>query len=96
MPIQPLRIAILCGSLRAQSYNRKLLALALPLLRQQGAETDEIDLRDGELPPYNGDVEAETGLPDSVWKLKARLAACQGVLIACPEYNTVCPVRSRT
>lgn len=86
-----MRIALLCGSLRAQSCNRRLLALAAPLLQQQGAETDDIDLRNFDLPLYNGDIEAASGFPDAVWKLKARLAACQGALIACPEYNSGVP-----
>lgn len=86
-----MRIAAVCGSLRADSYNRKLLALALPLVRKLNAETDELDLREFPLPLFDADIESAHGLPDVVWKLKARLAACQGVLIACPEYNSGIP-----
>ncbi|MDD5087757.1 MAG: NAD(P)H-dependent oxidoreductase, partial [bacterium] len=48
---------------------------------------DALALREFPLPLYDGDLETAQGLPDNAWKLKARIAACQGVLIACPEYN---------
>lgn len=82
-----LRIATLPGSLRKGSYNRKLLALAETYLETAGVEIDRLDLKDFPLPPYDGDIESEQGLPQAAWTLKAKIAACQGVLIACPEYN---------
>jgi chromate reductase len=39
-----------------------------------------------EVPLYNGDVEAE-GDPEGVRRLKAAIAAADGVLMATPEYN---------
>lgn len=86
-----MRIAAIAGSLRAASYNRKLLSLAVSYLEKEGVDIDLIDLHDFPLPLYDGDLENERGLPETVWKLKARLAACQGVLIACPEYNASIP-----
>jgi chromate reductase, NAD(P)H dehydrogenase (quinone) len=82
-----LRIATLCGSLRAGSYNRKLLALAEAELAKLPVEIDHLDLRDFPLPLYDGDIEAEQGLPPEAWKLKARIAAAQGVILVSPEYN---------
>jgi chromate reductase, NAD(P)H dehydrogenase (quinone) len=82
-----LRIATLPGSLRKGSYNRKLLLLAETYLEAAGVEMDRLDLKDFPLPPYDGDIESEQGLPQPAWILKARIAACHGVLIACPEYN---------
>ena len=38
----------------------------------------------GDLPLFSPDLEAET--PDSVLRLAAAVEACDGVLIACPEY----------
>lgn len=89
--MNPLRIATLAGSLRHGSYNRQLLALAEGCLERAGAEVDHLDLRALPLPLYDADTEAEKGLPPETWTLKARLAACQGVLIACPEYNASIP-----
>lgn len=89
--IHPLRIACIAGSLRAESYNRKLLALAVSLLEMEGAQTDVLDLREFPLPLYDSDAESAHGLPENAWKLKARIAACQGTIIACPEYNGSMP-----
>jgi chromate reductase, NAD(P)H dehydrogenase (quinone) len=85
------RILTLPGSLRRDSYNRKLLLLAETFLTQDGVELDRIDLLDFPLPLYNGDIEADSGLPAEAWTLKARIAAAHGILIACPEYNYSIP-----
>lgn len=70
----------LCGSLRADSLNRKLMLEGAR--RWPGAFT-EADLR---LPLYDGDVEAQ-GLPASVRALCDAIARADAVLFACPEYN---------
>jgi chromate reductase, NAD(P)H dehydrogenase (quinone) len=82
-----LRILTIPGSLRKESYNRKLLKLAETYLEQAGVEIDRLDLKDYPLPPYDGDVEADQGLPQNAWTIKARIAACHGIIIASPEYN---------
>ena len=87
----PLRIATLCGSLRRESYNRKLLNLAEDALCRAGAELDRLDLHEFVLSLYDGDVESEKGLPPEAWTLKARIAAAQGIIIASPEYNGSIP-----
>lgn len=86
-----MRIATLCGSLRRESYNRKLLVLAEKALAEQNVEIDRLDLKDFPLPLYDGDVESEKGLPAEAWTLKARIAAAQGIVIASPEYNASVP-----
>ena len=40
-----------------------------------------------DVPLYNGDVEAATGVPDSVKALAAKIAEADGLYIASPEYN---------
>jgi len=87
----PLRIATLCGSLRRESYNRKLLSLAEDALCRAGVELDRLDLHAFVLPLYDGDIEEEKGLPPEAWTLKARIAAAQGIVIASPEYNGSIP-----
>ena len=71
----------LCGSLRAGSTNRKLLAEAMAAFAPARAEVG--DLR---LPLYDGDLEAQ-GIPDAVTALARQIAAADAVVIACPEYN---------
>jgi len=40
-----------------------------------------------DIPLYDGDVEAEQGIPQAVQQLKARIVAADGLLIVTPEYN---------
>ena len=47
----------LCGSLREQSWNKKLLAAAGRELAKVGVEFDLYDLRAANFPPYDNDVE---------------------------------------
>jgi len=86
-----MRIVTIPGSLRKGSYNRKLIALANEALTKAGVEVDAVDLKEFPLPPYDGDIEAETGLPDAAWTLKAKLAAGHGIIISSPEYNAGIP-----
>lgn len=50
-----------------------------------------IDLRDLPMPIYDGDLEAADGLPGNAVRLREHLAACDGLLIATPEYNGSIP-----
>lgn len=81
---------ILCfaGSLRRDSLNKKLVKIALEGAKKAGAAVTFIDLRDFPLPLYDGDLEAEKGIPENALKLKEILKQHQGFLIACPEYNS--------
>jgi NAD(P)H-dependent FMN reductase len=50
-----------------------------------------ISLADYPLPIYDGDLEAEKGVPEPAKKLRAMLNAHRGVYIATPEYNASVP-----
>ncbi|MGZ8687696.1 MAG: NADPH-dependent FMN reductase [Gaiellaceae bacterium] len=78
-----MRVLGIAGSLRSASYNRGLLRAAQELA-PAATEIDVFDIRD--LPFYDGDVEA-AGVPESVQRLRARIAAADAVLFATPEYN---------
>jgi chromate reductase len=81
---------ILCfaGSLRRDSFNKKLVKLAMAAAQKAGAEVTYLDLKDLALPVYDGDLEAEQGLPDNAKKLKSMMKQHQAFLIAAPEYNS--------
>jgi chromate reductase, NAD(P)H dehydrogenase (quinone) len=82
------RILAFAGSLRRDSFNKKLVKVAAAGARAAGAEVTEIDLKDFPLPLYDGDIEAAEGLPANAKKLKELFLAHQGLLLACPEYNS--------
>lgn len=77
-----LKLVGLCGSLRKASTNRLLM---LEAVRRFGdAEFVEGDLR---LPLYDGDREADSGIPAEVQALADQIAAADAVIVASPEYN---------
>ena len=84
----PARILAFAGSLRRDSFNRRLVSVAVGGARAAGAEVMEIDLKDYPLPVYAGDLEASEGLPESALRLKAIMKDHDGFLISAPEYNS--------
>ncbi|HET9121929.1 MAG TPA: NADPH-dependent FMN reductase [Acidiferrobacteraceae bacterium] len=78
----------ICGSLRRASLNGHLLRAATQLM-PQGAHLTAAGLHD--IPLYNGDVEADSGIPPAVTRLKDQIAAAQGLLLVSPEYNHSVP-----
>lgn len=82
------RILAFAGSLRQESFNKKLVQIAVAGARRAGAEVTCIDLKDYPLPIYDGDIEAATGIPENGQKLKKLFLAHDGLLLSCPEYNS--------
>lgn len=70
------------GSLRAASTNRKLLREAARVF----GDADYIEA-DVNFPLYDGDLEADEGIPAAVQALSDQIAAADAVLISGPEYN---------
>src|SRR5262245_15119928 len=82
------RILAFAGSTRRDSFNRKLVFIAVEGARDAGAEVALIDLRDFPLPLFDQDLEAEQGMPENGKKLKQLFIDHDGLLIASPEYNS--------
>jgi NAD(P)H-dependent FMN reductase len=82
------RILAFGGSLRRDSFNRKLAAIAAEGAREAGAEVTLIALRDFPMPLFDQDLEAEIGKPAEARRLKELFLSHQGLLIASPEYNS--------
>lgn len=79
-------IAVIVGSLRKDSFNRKL-ASALALLAPTDFSFSQIEI--GDLPLYNQDDDsAQAG---SVKRLKADISAASALLFVTPEYNRSFP-----
>jgi len=87
MSVNP-RILVFGGSLRRDSFNQKLAAVAAEGARQAGAEVTLIALRDYPLPIFDADLEESDGMPENARKLKALFREHDGILIASPEYNS--------
>ncbi len=81
------KILAFSGSLRAESFNQKMVTVAAEGARQAGAEVMVISLRDYPLPLMDEDLEAASGLPENAKKLKELFKSHHGVLLASPEYN---------
>jgi NAD(P)H-dependent FMN reductase len=82
------RILALAGSLRRDSFNKKLVPIAAHGARKAGAEVTILDLKDFPLPLFDQDLEAEQGMPENGKKLKHFFIEHDGLLIASPEYNS--------
>ena len=85
MPVP--KILVLCGSLRARSFNARLAALATKEITLADADVTRISLEDYPLPLYDADLADKSGPPQPAVNLKRLMAAQQGVLIVSPEYN---------
>ena len=79
-------IAVIVGSIRRDSYNRKL---ALAAAKLAPAEFSFKHLKIDDLPLYNQDHDASQA--ESVRRLKNEIKASQGLLFVTPEYNRSIP-----
>lgn len=82
------KILAFAGSTRTDSFNKKLIRIAVSGASDAGADVTTIDLRDFQMPLYDGDLEQNEGLPQNVQKLKELMLSHQGFLISAPEYNS--------
>jgi chromate reductase len=80
------KVAVVVGSLRRESINRKL-ANALTRLEAPGCSFHFVEL--GDLPHYNEDLWPNP--PAAVKRLKADIEAADAVLFVTPEYNRAIP-----
>jgi chromate reductase, NAD(P)H dehydrogenase (quinone) len=81
-----LKIAVLIGSLRRESYNRKM-ARALMAAAPESLNLEIVET--GDLPFYNEDLEAN---PPSTWiEFRERIRGFDGFLFVTPEYNRSVP-----
>ncbi len=91
------RILAFAGSARKDSFNKKLLRVAVRAAEEAGAEVTLLDLAEYSLPLYDGDSEARDGLPANATKLKQLFLDHDGLMIAAPEYNSsVTPLLKNT
>lgn len=82
------RVAVLVGSLRADSTNRRLAEL----LRDHAPEGVELSIVEGlgDLPFYNEEIDTADA-PVAVRRVREQVAAADRVLAVTPEYNGTMP-----
>jgi len=85
--MQGIRLLVIPGSQRNGSLNKRLASVAVKLATNAGATVDEMDLRELQLPVYDGDIEAASGVPPSALRLLEAIMAADAVLVVTPEYN---------
>ena len=81
-----LKLAIIVGSIRRDSINRKL---AEALAKLGSASFDSTILRIDDLPLYNQDLEATW--PETATRLKNEIAGADAILVVTPEHNRAIP-----
>ncbi len=83
-----MRLLFFAGSIREGSYNKKLAQLGRHIAEANGIEGVFVDLKDYEMPLYDGDLERTDGVPQPVRAFKALMGEYDGIFIASPEYNS--------
>jgi chromate reductase len=83
---KPWDVAVLVGSLRKESFNRKM-AKALQALAPPSLNLEIVEI--GNLPLYNQDDDANP--PPNSAKFKARIQRADAVIFVTPEYNRSVP-----
>ena len=82
------KIAIIVGSLRKDSINRKV-ARSICGIRGDNLECQMVEI--GDLPLYNQDYDALPEQPAPYVRFREQVAAADGILFCTPEYNRGVP-----
>lgn len=85
------KVLVFGASLRADSLNRQLAALAARLAEQGGAAVDHASMHEFDVPSFDGDGEKQHGIPKGAEELRRRVAESDAFIISSPEYNGSMP-----
>jgi NAD(P)H-dependent FMN reductase len=86
-----IKILAFNGSLRAGSWNYKMVEIAGRIAERAGAEVSYLHLKDLPMPLFSEDLETEHGMHPNARKFKELLISHNALLIASPEYNSSIP-----
>jgi len=86
-----MKLLMFAASLRKDSCNKKLIAIASSIAKAQGATVDFADYSEFSAPLYNADIQNSTGFPAEILGLAKRLQEADGLIISSPEYNYSTP-----
>ena len=82
------RVVVIAGSTREGSFAKQLGRAAATAVEAAGGQSAFVDLRDFEMPLYDGDLEEADGLPAGAIALRDVVKQHDAVLFATPEYNS--------
>jgi chromate reductase len=82
------KIAIVVGSLREASINRKI-ARSMCAIRGDNLECSMVEI--GDLPLYNQEYDNSPSEPASYRRFREQIASADGILLCTPEYNRGVP-----
>jgi chromate reductase len=82
------KIAIIVGSLRKDSLNRRI-ARSMCAMRGDNLDCQMIEI--GDLPLYNQDYDLQRQQPEPYVRFREAVAAADGILFCTPEYNRGVP-----
>jgi NAD(P)H-dependent FMN reductase len=80
-----MRILVFAASNSSKSINRQLARYAASLV--DGAEIDDLDIHDFEMPLYRSDREEESGIPQLAHDFLARIGAADAIIVSFAEHN---------
>lgn len=87
-----MQLLLFAASVRRDSCNKKLISLAAQIIKAQSdVKIDSADFTEFNMPLYDGDMNAEIGLPENALRFIHRMQKAQGLIIASPEYNFSIP-----
>jgi chromate reductase len=82
------KIAIIVGSLREGSFNRRI-ARSICALRGDNLDCSMVEI--GDLPLYNQDYDALPNQPEAYVRFRDQVRSADGILFVSPEYNRGMP-----
>ena len=88
---RPLNVLVFGASLRRESLNERLAAMTAECVTRRGCHVDRGAMAAFDCPSYDGDVEADAGVPEPAREFCRRLKAADALMIASPEYNASMP-----
>jgi chromate reductase len=89
--VRMIKIIAMAASTRSESYNKKLLNLAVWGAREAGAEVTVVNMEDYLVPLYEDSLERSDGIPRKIIELKELFIENHGIIFSMPEYNYSIP-----
>lgn len=88
---EPVHFLVFSASLRADSLNARLAALAATTIESNGGTVDLASMAAFDGPSYDADAERTKGLPEGPQEFRRRLELADAFVVASPEYNASMP-----